>query len=446
MWFIVENAMRRRLLSLGFASAIAATGCSGTVSIETPGAAAGAGGSEIPASNAIATSGSSAASGGGGGPAVKIALGGFHTCALKEDGSLWCWGDNQYGELGVGTACSAPPNQVCGTASPVEVTALGHGVRDVALGSYGHSCALKTDGSLWCWGRNDRGQLGDGTTFAKSSPVKVAALANIVKVALGEGHSCALRTDGSLWCWGGNEDGEIGDGTVVDKHTPAQVTALGSEVVDLAVGDGSSFARKKDGSFWAWGLSATGQLGLGTACPAELWPCVMSPVEVTTLGNDVVELALGGTHGCARRKEASVSCWGDNYWGAVGDGTVVDKIAPVAVGDLGGGIVQLALGRYNSCARKADGMLLCWGGNGRGQLGTAIAAMPNCQMNGLFVPCSTKPFVVPGLTGVVEVAVGDGHVCVRRTDASLWCWGDNAGGQLGDGTMTNRPTPAPVNW
>ncbi len=435
--------MRRRFLSVAFGSAVAAAGCSSTVSIERTGPTmAGAGGSATTTSSAMTTSSSMATSGAGGGSAVaKIALGGWHTCAIKEDGSLWCWGDNSHGQLGVGMTCSAPPNQLCGIASPVEVTALGHAVRDVALGWDGPTCAVKTDGSLWCWGDNSHGQLGDGTTESRSSPVKVAALGgSAVKVAIGSEHCCALRTDGSVWCWGRNDYGQLGDGTAGEKHSPAALTALGSDVVDLVGGGSDSCARKKDGSLWCWGNSVSAKLALGAACPGDA--CVKSPVEVTAFGKDLVELALGGTHGCARKKDGSLWCLGWNYWGQLGDGTVVDESSPVAVSDLAGGIVRMALGPYNTCAGKADGTLLCWGSNESEQLGTPVKI--NCHDNGLFAPCSTKPLAVAGIAGVVEVALGDGHACARSADGSLSCWGDNTAGELGDGSTADRATPTAV--
>jgi alpha-tubulin suppressor-like RCC1 family protein len=210
-------------------------------------------------------------------------------------------------------------------SSPVEVTALGTAVAEVALGAY-HSCARKQDGTLWCWGNNAYGQLGDGTTASKSTPVEVTAFGTtVVDVALGDFHSCARKQDGTLWCWGYNVYGQLGNGATVNKSSPVELTALGTTVVDVALGRDHTCARKQDGTLRCWGNNYSGQLGDGTTADKS------SPVEVTALGTTVIDVALGGYHSCALKPGATLWCWGSNNSGQLGDGTTVGKSSPVQV-------------------------------------------------------------------------------------------------------------------
>jgi alpha-tubulin suppressor-like RCC1 family protein len=161
----------------------------------------------------------------------SVALGEYHTCAVKTDGSLWCWGDNGYGQLGDGTNTSR--------TTPVQITS---GVSSVALG-FSHTCAIKQDGSLWCWGWNDYGQLGDGTNTSKNTPVQIMS-SGVVVVALEYAHTCAIKQDGSLWCWGWNDYGQLGDGTNANKDTPTYIMNLGSGGGGTPpIGDKSSFGN-----------------------------------------------------------------------------------------------------------------------------------------------------------------------------------------------------------
>ena len=281
--------------------------------------------------------------------ALQMALGQWHTCARKHDDTLWCWGGNYDGQLGDGTTVDK--------SSPVQVTSLGSSVVEVALG-IGHTCARKQDGTLWCWGGNGNGELGDGTTVSKSSPVQVTALgAAVAGVALGSTHTCARKQNGTLWCWGRNLFGQVGDGTNTDKHNPVQVPLL-TAVVEVSLGYGHTCARKQDGTLWCWGssqgqqnspiqITALGstvtEVGLGGEwrnCARQqdgtLWcwtenPISAKPVQVSTLGSDVVEVALGYYHTCVRKQDGTPWCWGDNIAGQLGDGTTANKSLPTQV-------------------------------------------------------------------------------------------------------------------
>jgi alpha-tubulin suppressor-like RCC1 family protein len=275
-----------------------------------------------------------------------LTAGGSHTCVVLADHSVRCWGRNDDGQLGDGSTADAP--------TPVEVTALGASIAEVSAG-YEHTCARKTDGTLWCWGGNEDGQLGDGTTQHSSLPAEVAGLgATVAEVSGRYQHTCARKTDGRLWCWGNNLHGQVGDGTSVDALAPIEVTALGSSVAGVAAGANHTCAIKTDGTLWCWGWNFDGQLGVGTTTGN-----VFSPVEVTALGSSVAEVAIGFDHTCARMTDGTLWCWGEA--GQVGDGTDVLRDSPVEIVGLGATVAGVAAGMNHTCAIKTDGTLWCWG-------------------------------------------------------------------------------------
>jgi alpha-tubulin suppressor-like RCC1 family protein len=276
----------------------------------------------------------------------KVSTGGYHTCAVKTDGSLWCWGWNYYGQLGDGTNTSR--------TAPVRI--MSSGVSYVALG-WGHTCAIKIDGSLWCWGLNYYGQLGDGTNSDKNTPVQIMS-SGVSSVALGYGHTCAIKQDSSLWCWGSNSAGEVGDGTLINKNTPVQIM---SGVSYVAAGGSHTCAIKQDSSLWCWGSNSAGQIGDGT------WTNKNMPVQIMS---GVSYVALGGYHTCAVKTDGSLWCWGHNYYGQLGDGTNTFKNTPVQIMS---GVSYVAAGDYHTCAIKTDGSLWCWGYNVHGQVGDGSA-------------------------------------------------------------------------
>jgi alpha-tubulin suppressor-like RCC1 family protein len=340
----------------------------------------------------------------------SVALGGYHTCAVKTDGSLWCWGNNDSGQLGDGTYTDR--------TTPVQI--MSSGVSSVALGD-SHTCAVKIDGSLWCWGYNNSGQLGDGTNTSRTTPVQIMS-SGVSSVALGYAHTCAVKTDGSLWCWGYNGSGQLGDGTNADKTTPVQIMSSG--VSSVALGKYHTCAVKTDGSLWCWGYNGLGQLGDGTNANET------TPVQIMSSG--VSSVALGGYHTCAVKTDGSLWCWGYNNSGQLGDGTNTSRTTPVQI--MSSGVSSVALGGGHTCAVKTDGSLWCWGWNGFGQLG-----------DGTWTDKNTPVQIMS--SGVSSVALGDSHTCAIKQDGSLWCWGNNWFGQLGDGTSgwgINKNTPVQI--
>jgi len=346
-------------------------------------------------------------------PVWTFSLGSFHSCAIKSDGTVWCWGYNGEGELGDDTTTNR--------YTPVQVVNLTN-VVSVAAGC-SHTCALKSDGTVWCWGYNGEGELGDNTTTDRYTPVQVVNLTNVVSVAAGCSHTCALKSDGTVWCWGYNGYGQLGDNTTTDRYTPVQVVNL-TNVVSVAAGDSHSCALKSDGTVWCWGFNSDGELGDNTTTDRY------TPVQVSRLTN-VLSVAAGGRHTCALKSDGTVWCWGYNGYGQLGDGTTTNRYTPVQVSGLTN-VVSVAAGYYHTCALKSDGTVWCWGYNGYGQLGDNTTTD------------RYTPVQVVNLTNVVSVAAGNSHSCAIKSDGSAWCWGFNSDGELGDGTTTKRYTPVQV--
>ncbi|MGE4486007.1 MAG: S8 family serine peptidase, partial [Oscillospiraceae bacterium] len=343
-----------------------------------------------------------------------VAAGSFHSLAVKSDGTVWAWGYNNYSQLGDGTtAIRTTPVQVSGLTDVVGVSA-----------GYYHSVAVKTDGTVWAWGENSFGQLGDGTTTNRTTPVQVNGLADVENVSAGYYYSVAVKTDGTVLAWGSNAYGRLGDGTTTNRTTPVQVSGLTS-VVSVATGYSHSLVVKSDGTVWAWGYNNYGQLGDGTTAIRT------TPVQVSGL-TSMISVAAGYYHSIAVKSDGTVWAWGYNNYGQLGDGTTTTRTTPVQVNGLAG-VVSVAAGYYHSLAMKTDGTVWAWGDNNYGQLGDGTTAT------------RATPVQVSGLTGVVSVAAGFYHSVAVKSDGTVWTWGQNNYGQLGDGTTTTRTTPVQVS-
>jgi len=348
--------------------------------------------------------------------AVMVDLGWFHTCAIKRNGSLWCWGYNQYGQVGIGT------NLIREFSFPITVMPW-ELFSSVSVGGH-HTCAIKTDGSLYCWGHNGYGQVGDGTNENRNSPTPVPGMSSgVSSISLGWYHSCAIKIDGSLWCWGNNEYGQLGDGSYGNKNSPVQIMLSG--VSSVSAGGHHTCAVKTDGSLWCWGDNSYGQIGNGT-----LGGSVSEPVQVIPSG--VSSVSSGWFHTCAVKQNGSLWCWGDNGYGQLGNNSFGGRVSyPVQV--MSSGVSSVSLGWYHTCAIKTDGSLWCWGWNIFGQLGDGSGEDKHS-------PHQIMP------SGVSFVSLGGFHTCaIKEEESSLWCWGWNSFGQLGDGEKgTIRRTPIRV--
>ena len=357
--------------------------------------------------------------------AISVAAGGSHTCAVTSGGRVKCWGWNGYGQLGDGTTDSR--------TTPMDVSGLASGVIGVAAGRY-HTCAVTAGGGVKCWGSNGRGQLGDGTTTDRLTPVDVSGLGSGVSaLAAGAEHTCAVTAGGGVKCWGYNGYGQLGDGTTIGRTTPVDVNGLGSGVSVVAAGRYHTCVMTA-GGVKCWGGNSNGQLGDGTTQSRT------TPVDVSGLGSGVTAVAAGESHTCAVMDAVhggGVKCWGYNYRGQLGDGTTTDRLVPVDVSGLANGVSAVAAGTYHSCAMKAEGGVKCWGFNIFGQLGDGTAGDRNV------------PTDVSGLaSGVSGVAAGGDHTCAVMDTVrggGLKCWGNNGSGQLGNGTTDKHTTPVEVS-
>ena len=348
-----------------------------------------------------------------------ISAGSTHTIAIKTDGTLWAWGYNGYVLLGDGT--------YNGTNSPVQIGTASNWA-SISTG-WSHTIALKTDGTLWAWGYNGDGELGDGTTTDKNSPVQIGTATNWASVGAGSFHSIAIKTDGSLWAWGDNWAGQLGDGTTADRKSPVQI-GTATNWASISGGQYHTIAIKTDGSLWAWGYNWAGQLGDGTTTQR------ISPVQIGTATN-WASISAGGYHTLAIKTDGSLWAWGNNYRGQLGDGTTTDKYSPVQIGTAPNW-ASISAGAYHNIAIKTDGSLWAWGNNYNGQLGDGT----NTDRN--------TPVQIGTAKNWANISVSNysdtlGYSIAIKTDGSLWAWGHNGYGQLGDGTTTQRNSPVQIS-
>lgn len=350
---------------------------------------------------------------------AQVTAGGDHSCVLTDVGGLKCWGRNSDGELGTGVAGSP--------STPVDVVGMSSGVTTVDAGTY-HTCALTTGGGVKCWGHNGYGQLGDVTTIGRSIPADVIGLTNgVTAVSTGAFHTCALTTGGAVKCWGSNDRGQLGDGTTIDRITPVDVLGLSSGVAGLAANSSQTCAITVAGAVKCWGRNDRGQLGDGTTIDRS------APVDVVGLLGGITSLAMGDNHTCSISTAGGVKCWGANYSGQLGDATFTNRLVPGDVSDLTNGAVAITAGSSHSCALLTDGNVDCWGYDYDGELGDGDAIY------------RTTPIDVPGLSNVASLALGNEFSCVLLASGGVNCWGKGNLGQLGDGVaILNRRAPVQV--
>lgn len=278
-------------------------------------------------------------------------------------------------------------------------------------------------------GCSSDGSDGSKTRSTTASPVRNAASATVggsPTVAAGGGFTCGRTTAGGARCWGLNANGQVGVPSTTPTRTPVSVTGLSSGVASVATGAAQACAVLDDGTVSCWGSNAAGVLGDGSTTSSA------TPVKVSGL-SDAVQVATASRHSCARTKAGAIVCWGDNGGGALGDGTTTSSTEPVATKDLTEGATDVSTGQYHSCAVAGDGTVRCWGSNTFGQLGT-----------GSLGPATPAPVQVQGVSDAVQVASGSNFTCALTTAGAVSCWGANTNGQLGNGTKKASPAPVPV--
>jgi alpha-tubulin suppressor-like RCC1 family protein len=349
-----------------------------------------------------------------------LAAGGNHTCAVTAEGGVMCWGSNGNGQLGDGSRTDR--------TKPVNVKNLSSPAVAVVAG-WEHTCALDETGAVQCWGRNKEGELGNGGTQRSSEPVAVEGLGSrAVALAAGDYHTCAVTAEGGVKCWGQNDQGQLGDGTTKPQNVPVDVQGLTAGATAVAAGTRHTCVVSGTGGVLCWGANDLAQLGDGSNADFRGKP---APVE--GLSGGVAELTAKGGHTCVRDGSGTVFCWGENKYGQLGDGTNDNLSTPAPVIGLGEPAARIAAGWRQTCAALVDGSLKCWGWNFYGQLGEGSTANRN------------KPVSVQGLKGkAVTVAGGYGHTCVILESGEIYCWGLNQDGQLGNRTNLDSPVPVKV--
>jgi len=343
---------------------------------------------------------------------ATVATGEYHSCTLTHAGTVFCWGDNANGELGIGSALtqSTVPAAVPDSAN---LTAL-------SLGAY-HTCAVTTAGAVQCWGYNYYGQLGNGSTNDSASPTAVSGLSSgISSVAAGLYHTCAMTTGGAAQCWGYNYYGQLGNGNNTNSSTPVAVSGIGANGITAG---GYSSCTMSAGWFPAscWGYNGDGELGNNTTNNSN------TPTFVWNLSGNLNSISSGGYHTCGVTTAGAAQCWGYNGYGELGNGSLANSSTATNVSGLASGAASISAGAFHSCAVTTSGAAQCWGDNYNGQLGSG-------NTNNSSTPVSV-------LSGVATVAAGGFHSCALTTAGSVQCWGYNYFGELGNGTTSNSTFP-----
>ncbi len=344
--------------------------------------------------------------------APQIAAGALHTAVLKSDGTVWAWGRNSEGQLG--------NNSTTGSEIPVQASGMTQ-VTAIAAGLE-HTVALRNDGTVWAWGCNSYGQLGDNTTGTNrqtavqvvvDEPTGMTPITEVTAIAAGMHYTVALKSDGTVWAWGWNDVGQLGNGTTTASNIPIQVIGL-TEITAIAAGESHALALKSDGTVWAWGWNASGQLGDGTTISRN------TAVKLSEL-TGVTAIAAGRLHTVALKSDGTVWSCGSNGVGQLGSEAVTDSKIMMKVSGLSD-IKAITSGSNQTAVLKSDGTVWTWGWNSFGQLGdnsdidryTAVKAI--------------------GLEEVTTLSAGANHTIALKNDGTVWAWGNNGNGQLGDGS------------
>lgn len=352
--------------------------------------------------------------------ALALSSSARHTCFLTNAGAAYCWGNNDRGQIGDGTTTADPQN---GRPTPTPV--LGGLVFSALATGEAHSCGVTAAGPAYCWGSNDFGRLGDGSTTSSLTPVQVQGGRSFVSLASGAAHTCGLTAAGAAYCWGYNNAGQLGDATTVDRSAPTLVQG-GYAFVSLTAGGYHTCGVTTSGAAYCWGYNGFGQLGDGTIADHS------APVAVSG-GIVFASLTTGDHHTCGRTSAGTAYCWGLNSYGGLGDASVTAKSAPVAV-QGGYAFSVLAAGGYHTCGVTNGGTTYCWGYDNNGQLGIG-------ELTDRYIPTA-----VVAAPAFITVSAGVYFTCGMTNTDAVACWGDNRFGQLGDGTFTNRNAAIYVNW
>ena len=355
---------------------------------------------------------------------ASITAGGSHTCALTAAGAAWCWGANNNGQLGDGTTL--------GSTVPVAVTG-GNTFASISAGA-GFTCGLTADGTAYCWGYNGNGQLGTGTTASTGIPTAVSGSLKFAGVTSGGGHACGWTVAKVAYCWGSNGSGQVGVNADPSNPMPGMNSNVTSpqavqgqaSFTSVSAGESHTCGVTATGTAYCWGSNWSGQLGDGTSGTTRTSPAVVSGLLAFQ------NVTAGGMHSCGIVESGQAYCWGNNSSGNLGDNTTTARNTPAAVFDTGT-YAKLSLGYGHSCGIKLNGSLWCWGENYGGQIGDGTTAI------------ATSPVLVTGIPSSISLALGVSHTCSLDPNGRATCWGKNDSGQVGDGLGGVRPTPVKVS-
>lgn len=356
----------------------------------------------------------------------EIAGGSGYTCALDDDGSVWCWG-----ALTSGENAFAPPTL---TVRPTRIDGVDDAVRLEAAASdtFVHSCAILADGSVTCWGEGNPLQPGWRTEgfVPDPRPITVPDVTGAQELTVGGNHACALDGGGQVWCWGENIAGAIGVDENQHQVPPTRLDALGV-MSDIDAGAQHTCSVDRDGGVWCWGDNGSGKSGQPLDEPRSHVPRQVAGLPAVT------EVAAGRQHTCARTVDGEVWCWGSNRFGELGAGTGDDRPQPVRIDALSG-VRQLSTAGAHTCAVDASGDAWCWGHNVAGQLGDGTELR-----EGTSGGSASSPRRVIGVPAIAAIAPAAGnHSCALDTSGRAWCWGDNGAAQLGRGDAGGRDAVA----
>ena len=351
-------------------------------------------------------------------PTGRIAAGDKHTCAIAVNDTIWCWGDNSFSQLGSSDFLEDL------SLVPVQTAALpGSRIAERIVAGANHTCVLATDGTVWCWGQNGNGNLGDGSFSTQGDPRQALLGTTAVMIAAGGSTTCAALSNNTLKCWGKGNSGQIGNNlSLLSNATPVD-TPVSFTVAHLEIGSTHSCAISTIGVAWCWGEFTNGRLGTTAMSNA------LNPTATALLGGVASEVAAGGTHTCVLLTNGTVTCFGYNDMGQLGQTPTqpASSNSTPTVVTLAATATHVSVGKQFTCALLSTAAVRCFGDNASGQLGSGSSGSAR-----------NTPNEVTELTGtVVDVVAGAGHACAVMSTGEVRCWGFNDSGQLGIGTNSN---------
>jgi alpha-tubulin suppressor-like RCC1 family protein len=344
---------------------------------------------------------------------VEIGSGFLHTCGLTAAGDVYCWGNNEIGQLGRGTV--GDPESL-----PIKVPGLS-GVTSISVGA-AHTCALTKAKTLYCWGQNGNGKLGTGDIADKTSPTQIKDFSGVKQVSANRTATCAIKDDGAVYCFGANDFGQLGNGTTIPATIPVKVSGI-SEAVQVSLGFTNACAVTKGQSLYCWGDNAN--LQLGATGPSSTTPVLLSEV------GKISKVTVGAGHVCAKTGAGTVLCWGFGERGQIGSGTKEASNSPVQPTGLGK-VLDISAGRFHTCALNVNRTVSCWGASDTGQIG-----------NGTVVdsPLPVKVLNITNVQVLGTISAYAAHTCTIAVTGNYSCWGLGTAGQLGNGSNVNSSAP-----